>query len=788
MRNVNFIEAGCQNFCNYIEPIVLKIQSGKMTLVTGPNGCGKTNLFETIPYALYGSASKSLKGNDVINDKIGKDCYVYFIWEENNDIFKVERYRGHKKFNDSVLLSKNNINIKRGDTEVTKEIERLVCTQKLFMNTIYFAQKTRAFFTELGDSDQKEIFRKILNLDEYTNYYDETSKRLKEENKLSDQLTNRIEINKSVTIDNHQQIENAIKQQIEFNKKKIEEIEELEYNLNKLKTSKTQLEKDINSLPNDIDNKITEIKTQIQEIQNQLRIKEIEKNTQKQESINKANLKASEFKNSILGEKSSIDVEKSDTVNTLVQRREEFTNTFNKEISIVEAEKNKLLNGLNFNKEESHKYQISKRAIQSESENERRNGDSLGLNISKLEIEIRNDKNILEKDEIVCELCKQVVGKDKIIHIQDHIKNKENKLKEWNLEFNNILIKCRDLKLKEIEVDEVIKKIEKEIEIKTTSIELEAKNKINEIKEKIEEMSDEITREIQFLEITAKNKRDELDIKLQEALNKLKLKLNEYHKNIEEIFNDNIASKNLTIQNFNLDLDRLNILQRTKKERESELNEILNKINNIESQIKNKQSSEYDKEIITSLKHREKQLNEELVEIIKNKKIIDKKITMLEFWKNGFSPSGIPNMLIDESIPFMNFKVNEYLEKISGGRYIVSFDTMKENKSGDFKDKISVNVLDTLTKASSRKKLSGGQTRIVDIATILTLSDLQCLTQDIKFNILLFDEIFDSLDDENIGYVSKILRLLAKDKSIFLISHRHVDQIEADEVLSFFNK
>jgi len=181
-------------------------------------------------------------------------------------------------------------------------------------------------------------------------------------------------------------------------------------------------------------------------------------------------------------------------------------------------------------------------------------------------------------------------------------------------------------------------------------------------------------------------------------------------------------------------------------------------------------------------------LTKELEEL--KKSIIEQSelITMVEFWKIGFSPSGIPNILIDESIPFMNSKVSEYLEKISGGRYIVSFDTMRETKSGEFRDEISVNVLDTQTKANMRKKLSGGQTRVVDIATILTLSDLQCLVQDVKFNIMLFDEIFDALDDENIGYVSKILRYLAKDKSIFLISHRHIDSIEADEVLSFFNK
>ena len=55
-----------------------------------------------------------------------------------------------------------------------------------------------------------------------------------------------------------------------------------------------------------------------------------------------------------------------------------------------------------------------------------------------------------------------------------------------------------------------------------------------------------------------------------------------------------------------------------------------------------------------------------------------------------------------------------------------------------------------------------------------------------KTNILLLDEIFDSLDDQNIGYVSTLLRTLIKDKSINIISHRHIDSIEADEVIRLF--
>jgi DNA repair exonuclease SbcCD ATPase subunit len=177
-------------------------------------------------------------------------------------------------------------------------------------------------------------------------------------------------------------------------------------------------------------------------------------------------------------------------------------------------------------------------------------------------------------------------------------------------------------------------------------------------------------------------------------------------------------------------------------------------------------------------------LDKELQKLETNWDILDGKAQRLEFWKTGFSSSGIPSMLIDEAVPFMNEKVAYYLDKFTNGRYIVSFDTLAATKAGEFRDKISVNVVDTYTRANSRVQLSGGQTRIIDIATILTLGDLQENIQDVSINILLFDEIFDSLDEENIGYVSKVLTKLKYGKSIYLISHRHEDQIEADETLT----
>jgi DNA repair exonuclease SbcCD ATPase subunit len=203
-------------------------------------------------------------------------------------------------------------------------------------------------------------------------------------------------------------------------------------------------------------------------------------------------------------------------------------------------------------------------------------------------------------------------------------------------------------------------------------------------------------------------------------------------------------------------------------------------IETLEKQIKNVQDDEFDESTLEQLKiNKHKQL-----EVLQRSNAAiadtDAEIVRLKFWEEGYSQRGIPSMLIDQAVPLMNASMRKYLDLLSNGRYIVTFDTISQTKGGEYRDKFSVNVLDTKTQINNRKQLSGGQTRLIDIATILTLRDLKKELGGIDFNLFAFDEIFDALDDLNIGYVCNILNSLKEDRSLLVVSHRHQDDLEAD--------
>jgi DNA repair exonuclease SbcCD ATPase subunit len=409
--------------------------------------------------------------------------------------------------------------------------------------------------------------------------------------------------------------------------------------------------------------------------------------------------------------------------------------------------------------------------------------DELGNTISILEKEIaaldksitsqegkikvlESKKESLEKDlsklgnldskEAICPTCKQLINLDVVEELKKHKSETEDEVK-------TILVEI-----------EVVKE-----QIKPLAPQLERSRKV--VQKNKEILQSEKGRILGEYNIKNKQIVEELNKKLSELSELETQKINEVKKRNEDQSTElyNKGSEITKIQKQLKDtIQKVKDYLDEKKRFEQDL-EIGKKL------AEGKSAEEFNETMLEDFRKKKEKIDEEIVSLKKEGLVVQDEIEIFNFWKNAFSSAGIPSMLIDDAIPFMNLTISNYLEKI-GGRYVVSFDTQAETKAGEFRDKIAVRTLDTKTKANSRKKLSGGQTRVVDIATILTLCDLQNTIQNIKFNIMLFDEIFDSLDDENIGYISNLLRSLLEDKSIYIISHRQIDQIEADDILKFF--
>lgn len=727
MREVEFQEIGMENFGPYIDPMILTFKNNSLVLITGPNGIGKTMAIEALPFTLFGITSKGVKGDDVVNNTVGKNCKTWSKFKVNSIPHIVTRYHKYSKFGgNTVILNVNGVDTKRGQKEVLPEIERIICPRKSFMNTLMFGQKIKDFFTDLIDSDKKDIFRKILNLGSYLIFYQNAKDKIDEIEVKINEIKTQDGINKGLLKDTKEQIiilkeqqkdfGNQIKETIKNLSQSLEENQRLfkhwEQNLEQVKKQDIDIEK-TNSELSKYDSELSNMK---EKVNSSITVLESKKTTKIAE----------------------IQKQASDAQNKIQEKYRKIKQEITEKLTKTNLELREYVDEVTKTK---HSFDLQNSKLIMEQSN-------LETRIDEIQVKVL-DAKVSE-----CPLCEQDVT-DKTVDLL------VSKVQKSNDQIKMILLNLEKLKEKRNELN---KMVEKESEIKGTEI-------TNFNQQIIKEENNE---NIQIKDI---------DNKLSVAIEKINILASQELQKINSELKDDQERVTQAIGDLNKKKeDQIKLLDKV-KEIEITITNFKSQILSNEKEIEFHKEKQYDETQLKSYIRKEIEIINDSEKLYKESEEISAYQEILNFWKMGFSSSGIPSMLIDEAIPFMNKKISEYLEKLTNGRYIVSFDTMAAIKSGEFRDKISVNVIDTYTRANSRIQLSGGQTRIIDIATILTLGDLQSSVQDVMFNILLFDEIFDSLDEENIGFVSKVLMNLKLNKSIYLISHRHVDQLEPDEIL-----
>lgn len=725
MRYVQIQEVGMQNYGLYTEPMILEFENDTITLIVGPNGTGKTMMIDAIPFTFYGVTSKGARGDDVVNSTVGKDCKTWVKFLVNDDEYIVTRYHKYSKLGNTVILTKNGEDVKKGHREVLPVIEKLICSQRTFTNTLMFGQKVKDFFTDLTDSERKEIFKQILNLDNYGVYYKLVDEKLKEERKKCDSLLTEKEVNQKLLQETLQQISFIQQHKKEFYDKKKLRLHELQGKLDELTKQKEQLEQTYQSF----------------------------KSPKEQETllINLSKLKQKyEQFNSIYSQKCMLlEQKKNDKLLHLQQEKSESEKHVREQFLEQEQDFRELMN------QSQNTISEEKQNIQSEINNIFLQNKQFESQISSLQERINEiQSKVIEANVSTCPLCEQEVNR-----------NNKKMLEQKVLTYTE---KCVQL---QVEIDSNVSKVR--------LIKEGSKERLRELALKISDLETRITelKQVQRKEI------QELEKRLQQVTSKVhELFGQERSRIVDEVKAQKQILKG-KIEELEATLRQIREQEELQKQTEKNLKQASNQILSLTREKQLVEEQDFDDNQYS--RYVKKKADLETLAKQKEKEVEETKhsIEVFTFWKEAFSFSGIPSILIDESIPFINNRISDYLDLLTNGRFIVSVDTISQTKSGDYREKIAVNVVDTTTKANLRVQLSGGQTRIIDIAMILTLGDLQSLINNVKFNFLLFDEIFDSLDDENTMYVCNVLKKISG-KAIFIIAHQHQDQLETDRVLS----
>lgn len=172
-----------KNFFSYgPQEIVIDLSGNGTTSISGCNGVGKSTIIEAMLFALYGKTRQE-KVADVVNRSVGKDCKVSVEFVGDDDeVYKVLRYRAHTTHKDKVYLFKGDKDISSKNTSDTNEqiIDYFGMPYVAFVNSTVFSTEFYSNFFAANNTDRLNIFENILSLKEISYFYEEVKKIIKE--------------------------------------------------------------------------------------------------------------------------------------------------------------------------------------------------------------------------------------------------------------------------------------------------------------------------------------------------------------------------------------------------------------------------------------------------------------------------------------------------------------------------------------------------------------------------------------------------------------------------------
>lgn len=171
-------EIKAHNFRSY-EQLDLKLNQLGLTLLTGgakgatdnrrSSGFGKSSIVYALIYALYGQLPDGSKGDDVIKNDVGKNCYAQVIFEHGGHNYQVSRYRKDSKHHNKVLVSRDKKDI---TLSTNKETDQLIIDTLGFgfdtlLNSLVFSPERLNSFINATDKNRKQILEELTNTNVY---------------------------------------------------------------------------------------------------------------------------------------------------------------------------------------------------------------------------------------------------------------------------------------------------------------------------------------------------------------------------------------------------------------------------------------------------------------------------------------------------------------------------------------------------------------------------------------------------------------------------------------------
>ena len=139
------------------------------------------------------------------------------------------------------------------------------------------------------------------------------------------------------------------------------------------------------------------------------------------------------------------------------------------------------------------------------------------------------------------------------------------------------------------------------------------------------------------------------------------------------------------------------------------------------------------------------------------------KISKLDIVKYVVSEEGVKSYIVQKLLDLLNNKLLHYLRKLDSNSICI------------FNEYFEEEILNEKNKVCSYFNFSGAERKSIDLACLFTFSDIRRMQGGVKYNIAIYDELFDSsFDEKGIELITEILQDRVKElnECSIVISHR----------------
>src|SRR5579859_2919234 len=358
--------------------------------------------------------------------------------------------------------------------------------------------------------------------------------------------------------------------------------------------------------------------------------------------------------------------------------------------------------------------------------------------------------------------------KEEVILYSSDIKNYTNKYEELKIPLPNesVCKHCRQSMSNEHK-NECQKHIDEEIKVLQFNIQNAKKSVIKTNNELSENQKTLLSLQNNKQQLESLN--NKISLKGKEVQEKNNLH-NEYLSSLDRL-NQELNNKNIELTNLREELKKsslqeIELLKQQIIAKKQNLSDLMNKSSLLIKEITHYNNNQ------AVLQHNLEQKNKDKnkkIELEKNLVELENKLSKLPIVIQGFSSSGMPNLIIQDVLDDLQLEANKLLNLLKPGLQL-SFLIEKTKGNGEIDDTLDI-IYCLNGKERYYEQLSGAMKLSIVFSLKLGLSFLLKKRIGIDLKFLLLDEIDQSLDKASIDAFADIVKFFQQDFTILIITH-----------------